>query len=266
MLNGRPLSLTARNLFASSNYVAVARAVRVYEQPLQDLNRYILGGGTYPCSIRLRTSLGPQTVTLFCSHDAITVHEIFCRHDYWFATSPQVVVDIGSNIGISGLYFLTRSPSSYCYLYEPDQRNIEKLQINLAPFRGRYTLYDTAVADREGVLPFSREPTGRYGSLDPAPWLQSKAETVPVQVEHINTALERALSRADTIDLLKVDTESSELATVQAIDPELRDRIRHIVIESRDHRIALEGFRTESQCDAVRFTNEKLTRKSYLSK
>lgn len=259
MLNGRPLSLTVRNLFAASNYIALVRAARVYEQPLQDLSRYILGRGSYPCSVQLRTSMGPQTVTLFCSHDAITVHEIFCRHDYWFATPPRAVVDIGSNIGISALYFLTRSPSAYCYLYEPDQRNVEKLQKNLLPFRDRFTLHETAVADREGVLPFSREPTGRYGSLDPAPWLRDKAETVDVRVEHINTVLERALSSAGTIDLLKVDTESSELATVQAIDPELRERIRHIVIESRDHRIVLDGFRTQSQCDAVRFTNEKLS-------
>jgi FkbM family methyltransferase len=259
LLNGRPLSMVSRNLFAPSNYAAAIRAARVYEQPIQALGRYILGRGTYPCSVRLQTSMGPQEVTLFCSHDAITVHEIFCRRDYWFPVPPRVVVDVGSNIGVSALYFLTRSPAAYCDLYEPDPRNIERLQHNLAPFRGRFTLHQTAVADRAGELPFSREPTGRYGSLDPAPWVRTQEDTVTVQVEHINTALERALSRSGTIDLLKIDTESSELATVQAIDPAMRQRIRHIVIESHDHRIKIAGFRTDSQCDAVRFTNKELS-------
>jgi hypothetical protein len=77
-------------------------------------------------------------------------------------------------------------------------------------------------------------------------------------VEHVNTALERALSRAGTVDLLKIDTEGTELATVRAIDPALRDRIRHIMIEWRDHKVAVDGFRTTSRCDVVHFTNRRL--------
>lgn len=257
MLNDRPLSLTVRNLFLPSNYLALTRAVRVYDQPVQGVIRYLLGRGDFPCTIRLRTALGPQSVTLFGSQDAVTVHEIFCRQDYWYAPLPKVVVDLGSNIGISALYFLTRSSSTYCDLYEPDPRNIEKLRSNLASFEGRFTLHETAVADRVGALPFTQEPTGRYGSLDPAPWLQG-SDTVTVQVEHVNTVLERALSRAGMIDLLKIDTEGSELATVQAIDPELRRRIRHIVIEWRNHNVSLDGFRTYARCDVVHFANHEL--------
>lgn len=259
MLNGRPLSLISRNVLAPSNYIALTRAVRVYDQPLQALSRYIVGRGSYPCSVRLETAIGPQTITLFCSHDAITVHEIFCRRDYWFAVPAKVVVDVGSNIGISALYFMTRSPDAYCELYEPDPRNIDKLRSNLASFADRFTLHETAIADREGALPFSREPTGRYGGLDPAEWVRTQSDVVTVRVEHINTALERALSRSGTVDLLKIDTEGSELATVRAIDPQLRRRVRHIVIESQDHQIEIDGFRTDSQCDAVRFTNRQLT-------
>lgn len=258
MLNNRPLLLTARNLFRPSNYVALARATRTYEQPRQAVIRYLRGNGDFPCSVQLRTPLGPQTVSLFCGHDAITVHEIFCRRDYWLASPPKVVVDLGSNIGISALYFLTRSATTYCDLYEPDPRNICKLRSNLASFEDRITVHESAVADREGALPFSREPTGRYGSLHPAPWLQGRTETLTVQVEHVNTALERALSRAGTVDLLKIDTEGTELATVWAIDPALRGRIRHIMIEWRDHKVGVDGFQTTSRCDVVHFTNRRL--------
>lgn len=255
MLNGRQGSLIARNMLLPSNYLALARAPQVYERPVEAVARYFLGSGSYPCSVGLRTPIGRQAVTLFCSHDAITVHEIFCRQDYNFPAAPQVVVDVGSNIGISALYFLTRSASAYCDLYEPDPRNVEKLLTNLSAFRDRFTLHETAVADAAGTMPFYREPTGRYGRLGVP---DVGRELLTVRVEHINTVLDSALSRRGIIDLLKIDSEGSELATIHAIDPGLREHIRHIVIECRDHNIALDGFQTAYQCDAVKFTNRVL--------
>src|SRR5215469_1834772 len=113
MLNGRPLSLMARNIVRPSNYLALSRAAFVYEKPLEAVGRYFLGRGHYPSSLVLRTPLGPQPIRLFCSADSITVHEIFCRKDYSFSKPPRMVVDLGSNIGISALFFLTRSSSTY---------------------------------------------------------------------------------------------------------------------------------------------------------
>jgi len=45
-------------------------------------------------------------------------YEIFCRLDYLAKTDIKVVVDIGSNIGISALYFLSRNKQAKCYLFE----------------------------------------------------------------------------------------------------------------------------------------------------
>lgn len=261
MLNDRPLSLIARNLMLPSNYLALARASRVYEEPVVAVGRYLVGFGHYPCSVQLRTPTGPQLVTLFNSHDAVTLHEIFCRDDYRCPSPPQVVVDLGSNIGISALYFLTRSPSTYCELYEPDPRNISKLLSNLDRFKDRFTLHELAVADTEGVLPFAREPSGRYGNLDVRHSGNSKlpeeffeAERISVRVQHINTVLKEAISRHGIIDLLKVDTEGAELATVRAIDPELRDHVRRIVIEWPKLRVNLDGFTATSSCDTITFS------------
>ncbi len=256
MLNDRSLWLIARNVTRPSNYLALAQMTRVYEHPTEGALRYFFGHGNYPCTVGLRTPLGPQSVTLSNSHDAVTVHEIFCRKDYECPTPPEVVVDLGSNIGISALYFLTRSPSSHCELYEPDPRNIPRLLQNLQEFEGRYTLHETAVSDSEGILPFSREQTGRYGTLDIHP--DDAKEKIDVRVEHINTVLQQAISHHGTIDLLKVDTEGSELRTVMAIEPELLAHVRRIVLEWFDRRIKLEGFDTSFSCDTVTFT--KITR------
>jgi len=261
VLNDRSLRLIARNVTRPSNYLALARIGWVYERPLQAAFRYFVGHGEYPCSVRVRTPAGPQSVTLFNSHDAVTVHEIFCRQDYRCPSPPQVVVDLGSNIGVSALYFLTRSPSSYCDLYEPDPRNVPKLLLNLQKFRDRFTLHETAVADRQGLLSFTREPTGRYGSLEATTWIWTspgtvETERIDVRVEHVNTALDRAISRHGVVDLLKIDTEGSELATLLAIDPKLRAHVRHIVIEWSDRRVTLDGFKTSPSCDTIMFSNK----------
>lgn len=260
MLNDRSLKMIADNVARPSNYVALVRAARVYERPLASTARYFMGRGNYPCSVRLRTPIGPQSVTLFNSHDRITVHEIFCREDYRCPSPPQVVIDLGSNIGVSALYFLTRSPSTYCELYEPDPRNFPKLLRNIQAYSGRFTLRQAAVADVEGILPFAREPTGRYGTLDPNSylWNRQRGEEINVRVEHVNTVLEQAIFRHGIIDLLKIDTEGSELATLRAIDPSLLGHIRRIVIEWPDHDVKLNGFHMSSSCNAITFRNEFL--------
>src|ERR1700744_4648739 len=99
MLNGRSFKMITRNVTRPSNYAALARTIQVYQHPFTAASRYFLGSGDYPCSAQVRTPIGPQDVTLFNSQDAITLHEIFCREDYR-CPSPQVVVDIGANIGV----------------------------------------------------------------------------------------------------------------------------------------------------------------------
>src|SRR6266516_129528 len=111
--------------------------------------RYLLGGGTYPYRCRLRTPLGRAEPTLYSHHDVWTVVEIFCREDYRASPSTEVVVDIGSNIGISALYFLTRNQACRCHLYEPDPRNCARLKENLAPFADRWQLQEVAVGPEE---------------------------------------------------------------------------------------------------------------------
>lgn len=258
--NGRSIKLIAQNVVRPVNYTAVVRAAGVYENPLTSIARYFMGGGSYPQSVRVRTPIGPQSITAFNSQDMITVHEIFCRQDYRCPSPPQVVVDLGSNIGVSALYFLTRSPSSRCDLYEPDPRNIEKLLQNIQGYEDRCTVHQAAVADTEGTLPFTREPTGRYGALGDkiADWEIPGIEEISVRVENINSVLKQAISRHGVVDLLKIDTEGSELTTLRAIEPDMLKHVRQIAIEWDDHNLTLDGFHVSSSCDVVRFTNKSM--------
>ena len=138
----------------------------------------------------------------------------------------RAVVDIGSNIGISALWFLTRNETSRCYLYEPVPANLERLRANLDGFEDRYELAEAAVADRAGTVSFGVEPTGRYGGVD----LELDG-SIEVDCLEINDVLAAILEREGRIDVLKLDTEGLELPTVQAIRPELLRRIDVIYFE-----------------------------------
>jgi hypothetical protein len=136
MLGGRPGGLIARALREPGQYVAVARMARRYPAFGEVLKRYLLGGGDYPYACRVRTPTGIVAPVTYTHHDIFTVQEVFGREDYRAGEGLRVAVDIGSNIGISALYFLTRNRDARCYLYEPVPRNVERLRANLAGYEG----------------------------------------------------------------------------------------------------------------------------------
>jgi FkbM family methyltransferase len=250
-LNARPWWLIRRNLFRFANYGALARSIRVYVHPVDALRRYFFGGGPYPTAIGVRTPLGRRDVVVFGGHDVITIHEIFCRRDYR-CDRPRVVVDVGSNIGVSALYFLTRSSSAYCVLYEPLPSNVARLRENLAGLEGRFEVHEAAVATCAGTQAFVVEGTGRYGRL--AGTDEGAHETIDVQVLDVNDVLAQVIADHGRVDLLKVDTEGLELDTLHAIRTELRQQIGHLAIEWFGPTEPLPGYRTKRVADVVNYT------------
>lgn len=231
MLGGRPASLILRSALERQQYAGLLRMRGLYPDPLAFARRYLLGTGDYPYAQPVVTPAGRISPTLRSHHDAITLQEVFARQDYRAGADLGTVVDLGSNIGLSALYFLTRNDRSRVWCYEPVPGNVAALRANLAGYESRYTVREAAVADRAGMLEFGVEPSGRYGGLGAA--LQ---ETIHVETREINDVLAEALAEAGAIDLLKLDTEGAEVASVRAIAPEHLRRIRTIVFET-DERV-----------------------------
>ena len=227
MLASRGLGRVARAPFSKWHWIALRNAFRVYERPLEALVRYVFGWGSYPYTCALRTPLGRARATLYSPDDMQTVNEVFCREDYAAPSDARVVVDVGSYIGISALYFLTRNPSLRCYLYEPDPRNVERLRGNLHPYEERYVLHEHAVADADGEADFGVEPTGRYGGIR-----VDTGQTIRVRVREINDVLVDVLDAEGRVDVLKIDIEGLETATVAAIRADVAERVRLIVFEA----------------------------------
>jgi FkbM family methyltransferase len=246
MIGDRSPRTVLHALGGVQHYKALFKAFSVYDNPPTRLVDYLFARGAYPTEIRLRTPVGMVSPTLYSSHDLLTVNEIFCREDYTASADVKVVVDIGSNIGISVLYFMSRNNHSRCYAFEPLPENLEKLRNNLHNFSSRVDISPRAVADFSGTGRFGVEPTGRYCGLDLP--LGSK---IDVETVHINDVLENVFSKEGAIDILKVDTEGAEIRTITAIEGRFLRRIRHIYIEARPGYPLLPNYFKQAQYGSV---------------
>src|SRR4051794_14393293 len=197
MFKTRGWRQVARAIVGRQHYVALFNMARLYPRFFENLYRYLTGYGSYPHRVAVRTPTGIVRPMLYSHHDLLTLNEIFCRHDYPAPPRIATVVDVGSNIGISALYFLSRNSHCRCFLFEPYEQNVERLEANLAGYEGRYELSPVAVADRGGPVTFGVEPTGRYGGIG-----VETGAAITVECRHINDVLADVLAREGAIDVL----------------------------------------------------------------
>ena len=77
----------------------------------------------------------------------------------------KIVLDIGSNIGLSAIYWLTRSNETIVYCYEPSSENFKKLKKNLKEFKNRSFVYKNAISSKNFSAYLNLEKSGVYNSL-----------------------------------------------------------------------------------------------------
>jgi FkbM family methyltransferase len=205
----------SQRLLDVNNYKAIPSFFEVYEAPVQAIISEVFSSAQYPRQVKVNTPIGDQVVNLFSAADFSTLNLIFVRKDYYVPSKMETVVDIGSNIGLSTLYWLTRNPSSFVYCYEPSPSSYKKLLDNLEKWEGRFTSFQYAVSNFNGHVPLYIEESGVYSSLDAE---VSGQESVDCQCLHINEVLEQVLKERGSIDVLKIDSEGHELRTIAAID------------------------------------------------
>lgn len=223
---GRDVRTVAKSALQRRHYIAAGNMFRIYKRPGQMFVRYLTGKGTYPCTVAVRTPLSWLNLRLFTPHDLLTLNEIFCRNDYYADAGDKVIVDFGSNIGISAAYFLSRNPEAFAYLFEPLPSNITKLRTNLAEFEGRFALEEVAVGPEDGEVQFGWEETGRYGGVN-----AQFGNSLTVTCRNSKKVLQEVVDKHGHIDILKVDIETLEEAVVNDIPVELARKINKIYVE-----------------------------------
>jgi FkbM family methyltransferase len=178
--------------------------------------------------VRVPGLAGPLTVRTGTSDLAI-FDEVVIQNGYHFplARDPQVIVDVGANIGMATLWFKARWPQAQVIAVEPDPNNFALLQRNLKDIPGVRTV-QAALAPADGAIGFETE------GLNPSAYhiraLRPGEEGVPA----ITMATLMRQCGIDHIDLLKLDIEGAEKEVFEAPDLAWMDRVDTLAVELHD--------------------------------
>lgn len=140
--------------------------------------------------------------------DVAAFKEIFLNEIYGAGLDrpPEVILDLGSNCGLSVIYFKLKYPGARIYAFEPDPASFEKLSSNTGQFEG-VSIYNQAIAGTGGRATFFVNPRDSLSaSLKPRsegqPFVEVEARTLDSVMEELS---------AGSADLLKFDIEGAEL-------------------------------------------------------
>jgi FkbM family methyltransferase len=146
---------------------------------------------------------------------------------------PATVLDCGSNIGMSILYFKTLWPEAKITGVEASPETFALLRKNVAQF-GDVRLVDAAVCDRHGTMTFyPSSPNSMTGSMNA---VRSGGEPTMVKTIPLSELVN------EPIDLLKIDIEGSEMAAFHELEssgkmPLIREMLieYHFNLPGEDH-------------------------------
>jgi len=156
---------------------------------------------------------------------------IWKPYDFKAATDCPVIIDCGSNIGMSILYFKRLYPNCIIVGFEPDKITFELLKENVSRNRLQHvTLFNRAVSDTTGTINFYSDPD-LPGSLamtaSPERGLEARAqvETTPLS-DHLS----------GEIDFLKMDIEGSEECVLEDLARQNKLKlVKEMVFEYHHH-------------------------------
>lgn len=159
--------------------------------------------------------------------------EIFVDLQYYFkaARSDPFIVDGGSNIGMSVLFFKALYPEARVLAFEPAQRAHDLLVRNVEANRLRSVEVHRAALGREdGQVQFFEDPN------DPATFrMSTRPERIPGTGSPVPQLRLSQLAREE-IDLLKLDVEGAEDDVLaELVDSGAISRIRQLVVEFHHH-------------------------------
>ena len=121
----------------------------------------------------------------------------------------RVVVDLGSHIGSSIVFFRVRHPGAEIHGFEPDPRTFAALEANVGALEGT-TIDPRAVTGADGEATFHCSPYSLASSLVGA------GRPVAVRTVSLDTLMDEL--GLDRIDLLKLDVEGAEYDVLAATE------------------------------------------------
>ncbi|MFU2207863.1 FkbM family methyltransferase [Solidesulfovibrio sp. C21] len=193
-----------------------------------------------PETIELKLGNGTLSIQI-PKNEIFRLDAIFKEQEYAIADPGPVhsVVDIGANIGLTAIYFKILYPTARICCFEPCLSSFDMLEHNIARLQD-VRAFHLALADYDGeaTLHIHKDNSGQNSlTNDGAAFTEHKK--VPVKDAY------SLFQKMDitTLEILKIDTEGSELPILRSLEPML-GHVRHILVETHglEDRRAIEAL------------------------
>lgn len=177
-----------------------------------------ISGFNCPVRIRLRTT------------DVSLLSEMLDapEYDLNFLVPPRVIVDAGSNIGLTSVYYANRYPQARILAIEPEPSNYQMLERNAAPY-ANITCIRAALWKNDTTITIADPGLGHWGfqTVEAA----DKGRSSKVEGITVDSLMTRF--GIEYIDLLRVDIEGAE-KEVFADSASWIERVGVVAIELHD--------------------------------
>ncbi|MBV9464759.1 MAG: FkbM family methyltransferase [Solirubrobacterales bacterium] len=191
--------------------------------------------------VRLRKLGHTFTFAINDSSELFVLADVLCEEQYELAEDfrPRTILDLGSHIGASIIYFKLKYPDASIFGYEPHPATFRKLERNVGHLPDVHLTRAAAAAGDGPVTLFEAKRT--WASSLRADWGDEARGRITVQGVTLETIF-RALA-LEQVDLIKLDVEGAELELLRA-DSSAEPRAAVIVGEIHD-------FLPDSERDAA---------------
>jgi len=186
---------------------------------------------TTPVQTVIATPLGPRSLRIPRS-ERWRIDEVIRRDCYrvpveLLGRPVRTVIDVGANVGAYTLHAWSRHRRATIHAFEPAPGTAELLRENVGDLPG-VVVHEVALTDRDGVEPLHLSPrnTGQHSLRFVGP---RAGDAIPVSTRHAGAEIDRVAP--GPIDVLKIDTEGSEVAILEAMGPALRRRVAFVALE-----------------------------------
>jgi FkbM family methyltransferase len=158
----------------------------------------------------------------------------------WIELSKNstVTLDVGANFGLFGLVTKTVNPRSEVIFIEPLERNVNRINRNLAINQFNAKVLESAMGDKEGTITFydmdSSENT--IGSIDQdfVEKHQHSTRIIPIEVTMITIDSLVIAEELKNVDLIKIDVEGADYLTIKGSMDTLNKFNPNVLIEITD--------------------------------
>jgi FkbM family methyltransferase len=165
------------------------------------------------------------------SSDEYAFRQIFVNKEYEFKPEMPIttVIDAGANIGLAAAYFVNQFPGCRIICLEPEPKNFELLQKNIAPYP-TITGVQKGVWNKSTNLKIVDSGLGNWGFT-----VQEVEQEEPGVIKAVSLNDIMKQYNLDSLDIVKMDIEGSEKEVLEAGDAsEWLSRCKILVIEIHD--------------------------------